>query len=239
MRFLIDNALSPLLATLLNHAGHDALHVRQIALQQSEDAAIFDRAAAEDRIVISADTDFGTLLAMRATRKPSVIQFRGQGSRKPEALARTILSNLSSLVDPLDLIARDGRKGVEELIEAVVALKVINQVPEGHPSPDEDRRSAEDMRVAVNDEGCCWHSRFCESGLVCFKSVVGNPQLSRDDREPRIRRPQLQAPDQRGGQQMRIDPANPAAMQSTVTHEPDNIYVTHSGRLVHLLVARQ
>ena len=41
MRFLVDNSLSPLLATLLDHAGHDALHVREIALQRAEDVTIF------------------------------------------------------------------------------------------------------------------------------------------------------------------------------------------------------
>jgi predicted nuclease of predicted toxin-antitoxin system len=101
MRFLVDNAFSPALATLLEQAGHDALHVRSIGLQRSDDVVIFDRAAAEDRIVVSADTDFGTLLAARSARKPSVIQFRGPGSRKPEALARAIVSNLPQLVDAL------------------------------------------------------------------------------------------------------------------------------------------
>ncbi len=101
MRFLIDNALSPILATLLEQAGHNALHVRVIELHRSDDAVIFDRAAVEDRIVISADTDFGTLLATRSAQKPSVIQFRGQGSRKPEALALAILSNLPQLIDAL------------------------------------------------------------------------------------------------------------------------------------------
>ena len=62
---------------------------------------IFDKAAAEDRILVSADTDFGALLAARAVKKPSVIQFRGPGSRKPDALARAILSNLPQLTDPL------------------------------------------------------------------------------------------------------------------------------------------
>ena len=101
MRFLVDNALSPALATLLEHAGHDALHVRALDLQRSGDLAIFERAAAENRIVISADTDFGTLLATRSAQKPSVILFRGRGSRKPEALANAILSNLPPLVDAL------------------------------------------------------------------------------------------------------------------------------------------
>jgi hypothetical protein len=33
---------------------------------------------------------------------PSVIQFRGPGSRKPDALARTMLLNLSQLTDALE-----------------------------------------------------------------------------------------------------------------------------------------
>lgn len=42
------------------------------------------------------------LLAMRSSRQPSVIQFRGEGSRKPEALARTLLANLPQLADALE-----------------------------------------------------------------------------------------------------------------------------------------
>jgi hypothetical protein len=37
MRFLVDNALSPALAVLLQQAGHDAIHVRTIGLQRAED----------------------------------------------------------------------------------------------------------------------------------------------------------------------------------------------------------
>ncbi len=102
MRFLVDNALSPVLATLVTQAGHDALHVRTIELHRAEDVMIFDRAAADDRIVVSADTDFGALLASRTVRKPSVIQFQGRGSRTPGALAHTILSNLAQLADALE-----------------------------------------------------------------------------------------------------------------------------------------
>lgn len=101
MRFLVDNALSPVLATLLEQGTHDALHVRSIGLHRSDDVVIFDRAAAEDRVVVSADTDFGALLATRSARKPSVIQFRGRGSRQPAALASAIISNLPQLADAL------------------------------------------------------------------------------------------------------------------------------------------
>ena len=102
MRFLVDNALSPALATLLARAGHDALHVRTIELQRAEDIVIFDKAAADDRIVVSADTDFGALLAARNARKPSIIQFRGPGSRTPHALTHAILSNLAQVADALE-----------------------------------------------------------------------------------------------------------------------------------------
>jgi very-short-patch-repair endonuclease len=66
---------------LLQQAGHDAMHVRSIGLQHADDDVIFERAALEHRIVVSADADFGTLLAVRSSRQPSVIQFRGEGSR--------------------------------------------------------------------------------------------------------------------------------------------------------------
>lgn len=102
MRFLVDNALSPALVALLTEAGHDAVHVRALNLQHAQDIEIFERAAADDRVVVSADTDFGTLLATRSARKPSVIQFRGPGSRRPEALARTLLSNLPQLSEALE-----------------------------------------------------------------------------------------------------------------------------------------
>jgi len=102
MRFLIDNALSPRLAALLFDADHDAVHVRSIGLQHADDLEIFERAAADDRVLVSADTDFGTLLAARTVDRPSLIQFRGPGSRAPEALARVVLSNLSQITDALE-----------------------------------------------------------------------------------------------------------------------------------------
>lgn len=101
MKFLVDNALSPQLALLLREQDHDAVHIRDYELQAADDETIFERAASEDRVVLSADTDFGALLAFRRAAKPSVALFRGRMSRRPEFLANLLLSQLAALEKPL------------------------------------------------------------------------------------------------------------------------------------------
>jgi predicted nuclease of predicted toxin-antitoxin system len=94
VRFLIDNNLSPVLAEILPAAGHDVVHLREIGLQAATDDVVLARARTEERVLVSADTDFGTLLARSGAKSPSVLLMRRLVGRRAAEQAATILANL-------------------------------------------------------------------------------------------------------------------------------------------------
>lgn len=118
MKFLVDNALSPSLAIKLRENGHDAIHVRDLGMAAASDEEIFNFAAKEGRVILSADTDFGAILAFRRISKPSVVIFR-QTNKKPENVASLFLKNLPSVAEFLRkgyvIIFEDRRMRVRKL----------------------------------------------------------------------------------------------------------------------------
>lgn len=101
MKFLIDNALSPQLARGLVAAGFDAIHVRELGLGAAEDEIIFNLARVEERVIVSADTDFGSLLVEYQGTKPSFILFRRVADEPKQQLA-LLLANLDAVLGPLE-----------------------------------------------------------------------------------------------------------------------------------------
>lgn len=87
MRFLVDEALQDAVAHLLVDAGHDVAHVRLRGLSGHTDEQVMALAIEEDRILVSTDTDFGTILALTGASGPNVLLLRGVDDSVQERVA--------------------------------------------------------------------------------------------------------------------------------------------------------
>lgn len=76
------------------------MHVRDMNMQAAKDEEILEFAASTDRIIISADTDFGTLLALRKERKPSFVLLRCT-VHQPAGQLALLAANLPGVEDAL------------------------------------------------------------------------------------------------------------------------------------------
>ena len=114
MKFLVDNALSPQISNALCELGYDSVHVGDVGLHAASDSLIFTKALDENRIIISADTDFGTLLALWNKPKPSFILFRRGSEHRPSQQVVLLQVNLPNL-----------RQALEEGCIAVIEQKRI------------------------------------------------------------------------------------------------------------------
>lgn len=101
MRFLVDECLSVRLAPMLVDVGHDAIHVDECGLTGKPDEHVLGRAADDERVLLSADTDFGEILARSRSVVPSVVLFR-RSDRSPAALLAVLVANLSQVTEELE-----------------------------------------------------------------------------------------------------------------------------------------
>ena len=53
-------------------------------------------------MLVSADTDFGQILAHRAVIRPSLVLFRRRTDRRPERQAALLLKNLPAIADAIE-----------------------------------------------------------------------------------------------------------------------------------------
>lgn len=150
MRLLVDQCLSPALAEGLRRAGHDAVHLRDRGLGGAPDTEVARCAEAENRVLLTRDTDFdlrpGTEVRHRV---PAVVIRQGRDAGA--------LNKVPEQLDGIARIAPDVRDRLER--GAVVRLdrRGSEVVPFGpHPQDrpialaDASRRGSE-RRAAASD----------------------------------------------------------------------------------------
>ncbi len=103
MKFLLDQNLSPGLVVLLEQAGHTASHVRDLDMSKAPDDEVLDETRRQKAVLITADTDFGELLAHSNAGEPSVILLRRQEGRRAAEVAGLVLANLDAVAVDLDI----------------------------------------------------------------------------------------------------------------------------------------
>lgn len=101
MRLLLDENLSEKLVPLFTAAGHDVTHVRQLGLAGTLDPEVLELAVQDNRILVSADTDFGTLLARTHAKSPSFVLIRRLVGRRVDEMASVVIDNLAAVEEDL------------------------------------------------------------------------------------------------------------------------------------------
>ena len=81
---LLDQGLPRSAGPALCDEGWDVLHTGDIGLSRSTDRQILEFAQNEQRVIITLDSDFHTILALTNASTPSVIRIRLEGLRGPD-----------------------------------------------------------------------------------------------------------------------------------------------------------
>ena len=94
--------ISQRVALWLRTQGHDAAHLNDENLYHLPDNLIIEKAIAENRIILTADMDFGQLLAFNKSQQTSVIQFRVSDC-KPANIQAKLELLFEKFADQLDV----------------------------------------------------------------------------------------------------------------------------------------
>lgn len=101
MNLLVDANLSPAVAEQLRDAGYDAMHVADVGLATAIDPDIVDYADDQGVVIVTVDTDFPMLLALRRADSPSVVLLRGVNELAPDDHAALVIANLPAVANDL------------------------------------------------------------------------------------------------------------------------------------------
>ncbi len=101
MRLLVDQNLARRVAGSLRAAGHDVVHLAERGLSAADDDEVLALAGSEVRVLISEDTDFGTLLAALGRLARRSCSFGAPSRSRRISRRRLLIANLGAVEDEL------------------------------------------------------------------------------------------------------------------------------------------
>ncbi|NES22693.1 MAG: hypothetical protein F6K41_28185 [Symploca sp. SIO3E6] len=108
IRLLADMNISPQTVTFLQQQGWDTVRVAEVLPATTPDSEIMEFARREERVIVTQDLDFSTLLALGGYNQPSLITLRLSAS-DPDTVNQKLIKVLP---------------GVEELLEEGCAVTI-------------------------------------------------------------------------------------------------------------------
>lgn len=118
MRFLADAGISPRTVEFLRQRGHNAVHVRELAMQRASDRLIAEKARSDERILLTFDLDFGAILALGVVDRPSAVIFR-LGDERADSVNRRLEAVISEQAAALQsgalILVEDARYRIRSL----------------------------------------------------------------------------------------------------------------------------
>ena len=118
-KLLIDENLSPLVATTLCEDGVDAAHVRDRGLNGASDPEVLEHAFAEDRVLATVNVDDFVKLARARELHAGIVLIEQGGLRRDEqvALMRRVVERLAGedMANRVLWVAHDGSMKIEEM----------------------------------------------------------------------------------------------------------------------------
>jgi len=100
MKFLVDMPISPKTVDFLKNMGYEAVRVSELGMAKSKDREILNYAVKNEMVVLTADLDFGDILAYTHSNKPSTIIFRLHDP-SPQHVNSLLSSNLYRIKEDL------------------------------------------------------------------------------------------------------------------------------------------
>jgi Domain of unknown function (DUF5615) len=122
-RFLVDESLGVNVAEVLREHGWNAKYVSELGLEGRSDEEVFAQAWADDRILLTHDTDFLDDRRFPPHRNPGIVVL--PGAQGDELALITALAGLMSFVAPF----REGYRREKVIVSAGADWTFIRQNP--------------------------------------------------------------------------------------------------------------